>query len=78
MEQTAAKHPLDLAYLKQKIINQGGTPPSEVPHEENQEIIESSSGSDDDDHMVQYTDLVGKANDIDFDTWLETMRRRTS
>lgn len=73
MEQTAAKHPLDLAYLRQKIINQGGTPP-DMPTEqqtssEDQQVEQPSQGP-------QYTDLVGKAQTLDFDTWLNNMRSK--
>jgi hypothetical protein len=80
MQHAANKHPLELAYLKQKIINGGGQVPPEIdqmlqgqqgqqgqPPEE-----EAPAGR----QTPQYTDLVGKSGTIDFDAWLDQMRSR--
>jgi hypothetical protein len=95
MQQQANKHPLDLEYLKQKIIKQGGQPPADTDADiqassehakqmgaqlqnDDQQQASPEEGQDQQAQPTQskYTDLVGKSNTIDFDTWLDVMRSK--
>jgi hypothetical protein len=70
MQHADNKHPLELAYLKQKIINGGGQIPPELDQQQ-QPVEEAPTGEL---QQPQYAGLVGKA--IDFDTWLDSMRSK--
>ena len=70
MQHADNKHPLELAYLKQKIINGGGQIPPELDQQQ-QPVEEAPTGEF---QQPQYAGLVGKA--IDFDTWLDSMRSK--
>lgn len=75
MEQSARKHPLELAFLKQKILNGGGQLPPEA-EEQGQAPQEMSPAPEQEPQQRTYTDLIGKSGTVDFDTWLDRMRSR--
>lgn len=70
MQMQANKHPLELAYLRHKIVSGGGQLP---PSEEQQAQPEEEAPVR---QVPQYTDLVGKSKEIDFDAWLDQMRNK--
>jgi hypothetical protein len=85
MQMQANKHPLELAYLRQKIINGGGQVPPEIDQmlQEQQGQSGQPEGAQapaEEQPTVptgpQYTDLLGKSGTLDFDTWLDQMRSK--
>jgi intein/homing endonuclease len=74
MQHAENKHPLELAYLRQKIINGGGQPPPESGQED-----QSLEGGQQEGQLQQgprYTDLVGKSSEMSLDQWIDQMRSR--
>jgi hypothetical protein len=72
MQQSAEKHPLEVAMMQQKLGMQPQVPGMEgmaAGAEPPQPEPPQSSGP-------QYTDLAGKSISIDFDGWLDRMRKR--
>jgi len=74
MQHQANKNPLELAFLKQKILNGGGQVPPDAEQQGQEQPAEGAEPSLP--QGQQYTDLVGKSNVIDFDTWLDRMRSK--